>query len=1019
MIAGVKLLYAMGFSFLNIACMKYIYFFLHRGIYFFAAVCLVSTNTQAQNMLFKKAKDTLALNADSLAFSKVVSTKRDTTGYLPNNELFLKTSRNGAVSSVNIMEVKKMPYTSIDQMLIGRVTGVDIRTPSAEPGKRNSVFIRGTSSLLLSNRDIFYAQPTYVVDGVPLIMDHAFAYDIQRFDFNRTGTETNLLSFLDINDIESIEVLKDFGASAKYGPNAANGVINIITKAPRVGPMKVSVNAYAGLSLRPSVDAVNGKYESDFRLPFYQKYADETQWRNFPRYLADSSQGRYFGPANWDDLFLRNGFTDGIQAAVSGGTPYANFRFSIGQSSQQGVYDKTGIKRYDVNFGINIQPVKNLVFTTYVAIANLNRKRNEFIRDRAGDEDYLFNYDAPLSPNKAYLQQYYTDLENTINRNKNNSARIIANVKYSFLSHFTWNTRFAIDYGQNFRDFFVPTALGEGNSYVSNFDGLNKRLVLDNSLHYENTFSGKHHLDVTLGQYGQWDKWRYDYGRAYKGSSDYVKIYQPGDDNNKPGRFGNFRLMFNTKDFTQSRLASFYTNVGYNYDSKYFVSLYVRRDGTSYLDANNRWLVSPTLSASWRVTNEDFAKGSSWLSNLNVRASWGRVGRLMMDELYKAGPVYNVDAGWTGVPNMSTYNAFPAINAAYGTGYVVPGTSWPVVEQLNGGIDIGLFHDRLRASLDVYSKTDKNLVLKIPTLEEEGYTGIVKNGMDIRNYGYELSIEADVVRGKKFQWTTGINMYTNQNKLVALPGGLTDLVISNRRFLVGKPVDRYWLLINEGIYNSDAEVPTNPATGKKQSYLGVALRKGDPKWKDLDGNFDINDKDRVMKGRMVPAAQGGFSNTFHYGEWEVNVLLNYAFGGKVINQVLADRFDFANREGIDDPKAIKEISWWSKVEGDYSKIPQYNPWSAVYAYQPNQTLFLEDGSYVKLRALTVAYNLHTAWMKKAGVDHLRVYGTGNNLLTWTKYKGGDPEAVSYFGYDEGYYNWAAPRTFTLGFNFQF
>lgn len=1009
----------MGFSFLNIACMKYVYFFLHRGIYFFAAMCLVSTDTLAQSMLFKNTRDTTASNADSIAFSKVVSTRRDTSGYLPNNELFLKTSRNGAVSSVDIPEVKKLPYTSIDQMLIGRVTGVDVRTPSAEPGKRNSVFIRGTSSLLLSNRDIFYAQPAYVVDGVPLILDHAFAYDIQRFDFNRVGTETNLLSFIDVNDIESIEVLKDFGASAKYGPNAANGVINIVTKAPRVGQMKVSVNAYAGLSLRPTVDAVNGKYESDFRLPFYEKYADETQWRNFPRYLADSSQARYFGPANWDDLFLRNGFTDGIQAAVSGGTPYANFRFSLGQSSQQGVYDKTGIRRYDVNFGINIQPVKNLVFTTYVAVANLNRKRNEFIRDRAGDEDYLFNYDAPLSPNKTYLQQYYTDLENTLNRNKNNSARIIANVKYGFLSHFTWNTRFAIDYGQNFRDYFVPTALSEGNSYVSNFDGLNKRLVLDNSLRYENTFSGKHHLEVTLGQYGQWDKWRYDYGRAYKGSSDYVKIYQPGDDNNHEGRFGNFRLMFNTKDFTQSRLASFYTNVGYNYDNKYFVSLYVRRDGTSYLGADNRWLVSPTLSASWKITNEDFLKESSWLSNLNLRGSWGRVGRLMMDELYKAGPVYNVDAGWNGVPNMSTYNAFPAINAAYTTGYVVPGTSWPVVEQLNGGLDIGLFHDRLRASLDVYAKTDKNLVLKIPTLEEEGYTGIVKNGMDIRNFGYELSIDADVIRGKNFQWTTGINVYTNQNKLMALPDGLNDLVISNRRFVVGKPIDRYWLLINDGIYNSDAEVPVNPSTGKKMSYQGVTLQKGDPRWTDLDGNFDINDKDRVLKGRMTAAAQGGFTNTFHYKEWEVNVLLNYAFGRKVINQALADRFDFANREGTDDPKAIKEISWWSKVEGDYSKIPQYNPWSAVYAYQPNQTLFLEDGSFVKLRALTVAYSLHSRWMEKSGIDHLRIYATGNNLLTWTKYKGGDPEAVSYFGYDEGYYNWAAPRTFTLGFNFQF
>ncbi|MFY0254528.1 SusC/RagA family TonB-linked outer membrane protein [Chitinophaga sp. 30R24] len=1000
--------------------MKSIYFFLRRSIYFFAAWGLLcAIPAQAQRMLVKTSKDTGSVSIDSLAFAKISVSKRDSAGYLPNNEIFLQPARNGAISPLNMMEVKKLPYTSIDQMLIGRVTGVDVRIPTAEPGKRTSVFVRGTSSLLLGNRDMFYAQPTYVVDGVPLIMDHAFAYDIQRFDFNRLGTETNLLSYLDVNDIESIEVLKDFSASAQYGPNAANGVISIKTKGPRVGKMQVSVNAYTGLSIKPAVDVINGKYESDFRLPFYEKYANETQWRNFPRYLADSSQGRYFGPANWDDLFYRNGFTDGIQAAVSGGTPYASFRFSIGQSSQQGVYDKTGIKRYDVNFGINIQPVRNLVFTTYVSVASLNRKRNEFVRDRAGDEGYLFNYDAPLSPNKAYLQQYYNDLGNTINRNKNNSARIIANVQYSFLSHFTWNTRFAIDYGQNFRDFFVPTSLGEGNSFVSDFDGLNRRLVLDNSLRYENNFSGGHQLEITLGQYAQWDKWRYDYGQAYKGTSDYVKIYQPGNDDNKQNRFGNFRLMFNTKDFTQSRLASFYTNIGYNYRQKYFVSLYVRRDGTSYLDARHQWLVSPTLSASWKISNEEFMKGSSGLTNLLLRASWGRVGRLLMDEMYRGGPIYNVDAGWNGIPNISTYNAFPSINASYSTGYIVPGTSWPVVAQWNGGIDIGLFHDRLRASLDVYAKTDRNLILKIPTSEEEGYTGIVKNGMDIRNYGYELSIDADIVKGKQFQWTSGISIYTNQTKLLAMPDGITDLVINNRRFLVGKPVDRYWLLVNDGIYNSENEVPVNPATGKKMSYQGVPLHKGDPKWKDLDGNYDINDNDRVMTGRLSPAATGGFSNTFHYKEWEINVLINYALGRKIINQALADRFDFVNREGIDDPKAIKEISWWSKVPGDYSKIPLYNPWSAVYAYQPNQTLFLENGAYMKLRALTIAYNMHAAWMKRSGIEYLRIYATGNNLLTWTKYKGGDPEAVSYFGYDEGYYNWAAPRTYTLGFNFQF
>jgi TonB-linked SusC/RagA family outer membrane protein len=994
---------------------------LQRTILLCCACLLLYTGSRAQAVY--KSKDTAdaGINPDTLGWLKNVPVKaRDTMGYFPNNELMLEHTPGSARSSVHMDEVKKLPYSSIEQMLIGRTTGADIRIPTSEPGKRASVFIRGTSTLLLKNSDILYAQPAYIVDGLPIMLDHPFSYDIQRFDFNRLGTETNLLSFLDVNDIESIEVLKDFAATAKYGPLAANGIISITTKGPRSGKMHVSVNAYAGLSLKPEVNTVNGAYERDFRMPFYQKYATEEQWRNFPGFLADSTQDRYFGAADWDDLYYRNGWSNGIQAAVSGGSRLANFRFSLGQLSQQGVADKTNMKRYDVNFGINIMPVKNLMLTTFIQGATINRRRNEFIRDRAGDEDYLVNFENPPSPNKKYLQQYYSYLSaDGLNRNRNNNARVLANAHYTFLSHWSVNVRFGIDYGQNFRDLFVPTTINDGNNFVSNFDGLSRRMILDNSVRYDNTFQQKHNISVTLGQYSQWDKWRYDFGKAYKGRSDYIKIYKPGDDSNKEGVFGNLRLQANYKDYTQSNLASFYANLGYNYLEKYFLTVYLRRDGSSSVPAENRWLFSPTVSAAWKVSNEDFLKNSSWLSNLQLRASYGRVGRVLMDEFYKGGPIYNVDVGWEGTPNMSTYNGFPIINAAFGTGYIAEGLSWPYVEQLNAGIDIGLLNNRLRASLDVYSKTDRNLPLKIPTMQEYGYSGIVKNGMDIRNYGYELSVDADIVQGKQFQWSAGLSLYTQQNKLLAMPDGLRDLKLGNRRFIVGKPVDRYWVLTNEGIYNSDEEVPVSAATGRKMTYQGVTLKGGDPKWRDYNKDGMISDKDRIMTGRITPAAQGGFSNTFRYDRLELRELFNYAFGRKVINQAMADRLDFAIRDGLDDVKGIKEVNFWSTVDGDLGKYPLYNPWSAVSAYQPDQSLFLEDASFVKLRAVSLSYYLHTKWMQRSGIEQIRIYATGNNLWTWTRYSGGDPEAVSYFGYDQGIYNWAFPKSFTVGFNFQF
>jgi TonB-linked SusC/RagA family outer membrane protein len=999
--------------------MNYRYTPLQKGLAGAVTCLLLFSYSHAQSVY--KSKDTAITAAtDSITWLKRTPLlPRDTIGHFPNNELFLYHNNASSISAANIDEIRKLPYASIDQMLQGRVTGVDIRTPSAEPGKRSSLFIRGTAAILLKNSDLFYGQPTYIVDGIPLVPEHPFPYDIQRYDVNRLGTETNILSFIDVNDIESLEVLKDFAASAKYGPLAANGIINITTKGPRSGRMKVSLNSWVGLSLQPSVEVVNARFERDFRLPFYERYANEAQWRNFPRYLADSTQDRYYGPANWDDLYYRNGWSNGIQAAVSGGTRLANFRFSLGRSSQQGVADHTNMQRYDVNFGINLMPVKHLMLTTYISGGSITRRRNEFIRDRAADEDYLVNFENPPSPNKQYLQSYYNYLKDGLNRNRNNNARVLANLHYTLGSDWSLNTRFSIDYGQNFRDLFIPTTINDGNNFVSNFDGLSRRMTLDNSIRYDHTFVNRHHIDVTVGQYAHWDKWRYDYGKAYKGRSDYIKIYKPGDDSNREGVFGNLRLQGNFKDYTQSNLASFYANVGYNYSEKYFLNLYLRRDGSSNVPSSQRWLFSPTLSGAWKISKEDFLQGSRLVSNLQLRASYGRVGRVLLDEYYKGGPIYNVDIGWNGMPNVATYNAFPAINAAFGTGYVSDDLKWPYVEQWNLGLDLGLLDNRIRASLDVYSKTDRDLLLKIPVMEETGYTGIVRNGMDIRNYGYELTIDADIIRNASFGWSTGLSVYTNQNKLLAMPDGVQDMVMGNRRFLVGKPIDRYWLLLNEGIYESDAAVPVNPSTGRKMSYQGVTLHAGDPIWKDLNGDYVINDADRVMKGRQVPAAQGYFSNTFRYRQLELNVLCNYAFGRKIINQAMADRFDFAQREGQDDINSIREINYWAKVDGDYDKYPLYNPWSAVNPYQPNQSLFLENGSFIKMRAVTLTYYLRTKWMQRSGIEQLRIYGTANNIWTWTPYSGGDPEATDYFGYDQGYYNWPAPRSFTLGFNFQF
>ncbi|WP_346320538.1 SusC/RagA family TonB-linked outer membrane protein [Chitinophaga sp. YIM B06452] len=990
--------------------MTYIYSRQRKRLVLLLGLLGLGTGAAAQQKLYKKPPAAETGSEATNRLKQLPVSARDTIGYLRYNEMMLRT--NGAASTLNLDEVKKLPYNSLHQMLLGRVTGADVRIPSAEPGKRSALFIRGASGLLLKNGDLFGAQPLYVVDGVPLINDHAFAYDIQRFDFNRLGSEIDPLVFLDMNDMYKVEVLKDFAASARYGPFASNGVVNISTRGPRTGELRVEVNGYAGIMMKPVADVINGRWERDFRLPFYDKYATAEQYRSFPAYLADSTNAQYYGNADWDEAYYRYGWTTGLQAAVSGGNRLASFRFSVGEASQQNA-DKTSMRRYSVNFGINITPVKRLEWSTFINAGMVNRKRNNSLRDRMGDEDYILNLERPPSPNKALLEEYYGYLEKGRDRNRNTSIRVLNNLSYNLATGLTFSSRFSIDYGQNFRDLFIPRTVNDGNSFVSNFDGIQSRMVLDNSLEYIRTLGKMHKFTITAGQYGQWDQWRYIYGKAYRGKSDYIQIYQPGIDLSPEGGSHNLRFTANFKDRIKANLASFYGNIQYDLASKYSLRLYLRYDGSSNVNPDKRWRMFPTLSAAWQMKEEKFLKDSRLISNMRLRLSAGRIGKAYQLDYYKGGPIYNVEAGWEGTPNMATYNAFPILNAAYETGYISPGLGWAYTDQLNAGLDVGVLKDRVTFSVDVYSKTDRDLLMKVPVVEELGYSGVVKNGMDIRNYGGELTVDVAVIRNKNFAWSTALNASANKTKLLALPDGAQDVVLGNRRFMVGKPVDKYWLLINDGIYNSASEIPQG------RSYQGLPMKVGDPNWRDVNGDNTIDDKDRVISGTHNPAVQGGWANTLRYRQLELNMLFAYAFGRKLINEALAQRFDFVNREGADAVAGIKEVFYWSEPEGDLDRIPKYNPWSPVQAYQPNQTLFLEEASFVRLRSLTLTYNFSPKWIAKNDIRQLRVYVTGNNLLTWTRYSGGDPEAFDYFGYDQGGYNWPQPKSFTLGFNLQF
>ncbi|MET6998050.1 SusC/RagA family TonB-linked outer membrane protein [Chitinophaga defluvii] len=951
-----------------------------------------------------------ALKAQSV--QPQTSRNKDTaTANLSDFKKFSVKPAAAATSTLDLSTVTSLPFTGVDQLMNGRVTGIDVRNNSGEPGLRSLNFIRGMGIIPLTNKDLYYAQPLIVLDGIPLLPDYPGAYDLKRFDYNKPGSEISRLAGIAAHDIESLKILKDAGALAIYGPQAVNGVILITTKKPAPGKQQVNVNVYAGIATPGTQPAMsNAKFERDFRLPFYQQYAGAEEWRNFPTFLADSTDAYYFGKANWRDNYYRNAFLYGINADIRGGGSMANFRFGLGTQSEDGVADQTAFKRYNVSFGLNLLPMNNLKITTWISASFMNRDRNRYLRDRYAEIEYMPNLEFPLSPDKSYLAQYETDLSKSFDKNKANSLRGYVQGEIALGSSWLFSTRLAADYQQDFRDVFYPRALFDNTNFISNYAAVDRRLLIENRLKYLGDW-GAHQLAFTLGNNLQWDSYRFEYDKGYKGSTDVIKIYKPN------GASHITELLFNYLDYSKQNLISVFVDAQYTFRNKYHLMLHLRNDGSSNFKYNP-WFPGYTAGAAWDMQQEEFAKSNRWLNQWTWRLSYGRIGRLYVTDNYGYGPYMTVDANWAGSQNMATVMGYSYISRSYSNGFNAYDTDWPYQNMLNAGWDISMLDNRIGIAVDAYRKDDKNQLFRIPVSHEYGFDGTYQNGVHIRNSGVEVQLSVAPVRTKDLEWNSIFRINRNHNKLVALPGVQDRLMAGGRQIRVGGPVDGYWLLDNQGIFESDDAVPENPVTGKKLSYKGIALQKGDPKWADTNGDYIIDDNDRVLMGQASAGWNGGWENNIRWKQFNLQLLFTCAWDKKVINEELAGRFDFVNRSAPDDIRSIKEQSFWT-LPASYDHIPRYNPWRAIDPYQAGQSLFLENAAFVKLRSARLSYDMaDRGFFQKHKFNMAQVYVAATNLFTLSGYKSGDPELTDFRGYNTGY-GLPIPRSFTVGCNFNF
>lgn len=975
-------------------------------IFYFNVPCCAKMGTVAYSD-FKKVK---------MSF-QIIEVLKDTTKKKPGEQVVKIVKKDETDLKLPGFKRNSFPASSLQQLVKDQLLGLYVQEASGEPGTYQYMFVRGTSTPFLNQSDLIKSQPLIIVDGLPIVSNESpIAFDIQQHTFNRIGPATNLLAGLNLDEIESIELLKNLSQTAVYGPKAANGVILIKTKGTRTTPL-VSFNSFLGVASRPSVTTINGNFENNFRKPFYDRYALPSQLQSYPVFLKDSLSSIYYGPSNWTDQYYQNAISYNVNASVTGGSNRANFKFNVGNQKSSGNADQTYLDRYSAGFLINISPTSWMTVTTNINASKLIRQRNRYNRDRFAEVRYLPELSQAPAPNLMSYQAFIKEYDKSIDNNSNTIVNGFLNVKLKF-GKVDFNTRFGVSYNEAARDIFFPSTLLDNNNYVSNYFGFSQRLMIDNTAAYKLSIGNDHEFDFLAGQSIQWDLDRYNYAYAYRGPNDFLKVNLLTGSLD-PVTFER-RLIAKFLDGTNNALMSFYAKSNYTYRKFYTASLVLRADGSSNAQPTSRWFYSPIVSAGWDLKNDLLPK-LSFLSTLKLKAGYGRMGVAEITDRYATGPLYNADIGWSGEPRIPSFLTITTLSRPYAYGYTGYNIPWSYNEQFTAGLDFGFWKNRLNGSLELYSTTTKDQVIGIPSAAEYGYSKVFYSGMDINNSGIGLSLSADITKpGNSFQWTTGFGFNSNINTLKSLPNNYTSVVVDSRKLQVGKSVDQYWLLRNDGVYYSDDEVPVNPNTGKKLSYKGIPLRAGDPKWRDITGDFVVDDDDKVLTGHILPVVSGNFTNSFQYKKWTLSTDFYFNLGRQILNQNMANRFNFVNLETANNIGSTKEITFWEK-QGDYSLYPRYNPWSTVVPYRSEQDLFLENGSFLKLRNVSIGYDLTKALSKTLRTVKLKsvyVYTSVSNVFTLTPYTGRDPELVDYLGNDTGY-GLPIPRTFLAGLKVDF
>lgn len=880
-----------------------------------------------------------------------------------------KSDLTGAVSAVSSEKLKDSPASNLGQALQGKVAGVQI-IDSGTPGSNVNIKIRGLGSI--NNCD-----PLVVIDGVP--------------------TDLGLAS-LNTNDIERIDVLKDASAAAIYGSRGANGVVMITTKRGSEGKGRIAVSASTSFQNAHNVPEMLNAAQ-------YAALSNEmmaASGRNSnPEWVDPETLG---AGTDWIDEMLGTGFTQNYSVSYSGGNDKAHYYVSGGFYDQSGIVKNVGYRKFTFQSNSDAQVFKWLKFTNNITFSADNKTAGEYsianimsalpvfgVKDENGD------WTGPEGNSDWYGSTRNPAGVNAVNKSTTKGYNILANIsaEISFTKWLKFKSTFGYDAKFWFTDSFTPkfdwkpTPVEQSSRYKS--DNKSFTYLWDNYFLFDHTFARKHHLGIMAGTSAQWN--RFDYLNAQKNVFMFDSIHEMDNGQEMYAIGGNE---------TEWSLMSLMARVNYSYADRYLITATIRHDGSSRFGANNRWGTFPSVSVAWRPSKENWFPENKAVNDLKIRAGYGVTGSQASVGNYGYLAAYDtaVYSFGTAGKEQSTLFARTLSN---------PSLHWEEVAQTNVGIDIAFLDSRIQFSVDGYLKDTRDMLVKasIPiTSGFEDTSTTYTNAGKVRNHGVEMSLHTVNFAGK-FNWQTDINATYNRNRIIDLNSDVPSYINQIKNSYVtmlanGYPINVFYGYVTDGIFQNENEVAAHADQ--------PGAEPGDIRYRDLNNDGVINDSDRTVIGNPNPTWLFSMNNTLEWNGLELSIYLQGVAGNKIYNANNIDNTGMA--AALNQTTAV--LKRWTG-EGTSNTMPR-----AVFG-DPNQNCrvsdrFVEDGSYLRVKNITLAYSFPKKWMERIHLEGIRLALSCDNVATITKYSGFDPE-VSINGIDASLY--PIPRTFSIGLNVNF